>query len=271
MIIYEELYIKYINVLESNVHIYEAISKQELQQGYIGTGMKIAFDNHETIYTASVIGDLNADGQINQIEINWIIKHVVGLTGATLKAIDLVSADVSGDGKVDQIDISILIRYIVFGKLELGDLVKPASPIIEIVNGQKGENDWYTSNVVLKITKPETSQLPITNLYCKVIGTVEIEETEILDGNTITIEEEGIYELTAYSVDYAGNESKEETVEIYLDTTAPIAGTMNMYINNKEGEVYVNNEWTNQSVYAEPVDGNDNLSGHSTTVYKVTG
>lgn len=124
---------------------------------------------------------------------------------------------------------------------------------------------------MLKITKPETSQLPITNLYCKVIGTVEIEETEILDGNTITIEEEGIYELTAYSVDYAGNESKEETVEIYLDTTAPIAGTMNMYINNKEGEVYVNNEWTNQSVYAEPVDGNDNLSGHSTTVYKVTG
>lgn len=264
-----------INAESSQIHIFDNAEEKEITQGYIGTGMKIKIDGNSTTYTASVIGDLTGDGEIKQIEVSKTIKHVVGLEKHQLSGVNAMSADVDANGEVEQKDVSILIKYVVFGKLEIGEISKSTKPNLT-VTGEKinEESIWYTSDVQVKmevakqISGHETSyiQYELTNTI-----TNDKKEGKIKNGESLTIVEEGVYEITAHSVDKYNNKSETAKVVINLDTTDPVAGSMHLYKNNKEGEIYLNNTWTNQNIYAEMQDGSDTLSGHSNTIYKLMG
>lgn len=70
--------------------------------------------NSSEIYKISVIGDLDKDGIMNEIELNRLIKHVVGLKQHKITSLNAISADINGEGNIDQIDITLLVRWIVY-------------------------------------------------------------------------------------------------------------------------------------------------------------
>lgn len=66
------------NVSEEKVHVYaNSTSQTEVQDGIMKTNMCVKFDEVDTKYTISVIGDINGDGLANQIEVQKLIWHVV--------------------------------------------------------------------------------------------------------------------------------------------------------------------------------------------------
>ena len=150
---------KQFNLEKEKIHVYAKNGTTEMKNGVIGTGMKIRFDNIENEYTACVIGDINGDGEISQYEISKAIKHVVGLEAHQLSGINATAIDVDGDGEITQKDVSILIKYVVYGKLDIDGKKTPTAPIISVLSGEQGKNNWYTSSVELQINKPEKKQL----------------------------------------------------------------------------------------------------------------
>lgn len=66
------------NISEEKVHVYANNTSQiEIQDGILKTNMCVKFDEVDTKYTISVIGDINGDGLANQIEVQKLIWHVV--------------------------------------------------------------------------------------------------------------------------------------------------------------------------------------------------
>ena len=107
---------------------------QIVTTGIIKTGMVLHTSNAD--YPISVIGDIDGDGKITQIDLSLIIKYRVGLKGYELNKISKLSADISLDEKIDQVDITKIIKYLTYGELDLNrdnlrDLEKPQVTLIE--------------------------------------------------------------------------------------------------------------------------------------------
>ena len=91
--------------------------KQVVTTGIIKTGMVL--HTSDTDYPISVIGDINGDGKITQIDLSLLIRHIVGLKTYQLNGVKKISADISLDGKVDQRDLTKNIKSLVSGKLDI--------------------------------------------------------------------------------------------------------------------------------------------------------
>lgn len=85
-----------------------------------------------------------------------------------------------------------------------------------------------------------------------------IGDAEFVEGNTLTISDEGTHLVRFYSVDNAGNVEKEKSVEVKIDLQAPITADN------------VADEWTNGE-FAMDLDAKDNLSGVEKTFYSIDG
>ncbi len=85
----------------------------------------------------------------------------------------------------------------------------------------------------------------------------------------ITLEQTGVYDITVTTEDNLYNTSTS-TYQVKIDKVDPIAGTMDMRVDNAQGEEYPNGKWINRSVYINKVDGKDDHSGHLLTNYTVT-
>lgn len=62
----------------------------------------------------------------------------------------------------------------------------------------------------------------VKNTYT-IEGSAQIEETELDSTGTITISENGIYIITAYSYNEAGKKSEGNSITIKKDNTIPLA------------------------------------------------
>ena len=259
------------NVNNNTVHVYDETGKEEKESGYIGTGMQIKFTESETTYIASVIGDINGNGKIEQIEVSKAIKHVIGLAKHQITGIYAVAMDMSGDGRIDQKDVSILIKYVVTDRLEIGDPLRPAEPIIEVKNGTEGKNDWYTSNVTVEIKKPEESVIEFTNMIVEVTGSINNEPTQIPEGTTINIEEEGIYEIKSYTISASGVKSIEAKKTIKIDKTTPTSAELIAKYKDENGENYDFTTTSYQNIYLETTTGEDEVSKIEEVTIQATG
>ena len=87
-----------------------------------------------------------------------------------------------------------------------------------------------------------------------------------------TLTAAGKYTITITTKDIAGN-SSTRTQYVYIDKTKPTAGTLTMKLDSSTGSSYLNNTWTNHSVYISLNNGSDetNGSGHSSTTYSISG
>lgn len=253
------------------IHIYKDDTfAEEIQTGYIGTGMQIKCDGTGQSYAISVIGDIDGNGLANQIELSKIIKHIVNMEEYELKELYALSADITGDDKIDQRDVTALIRYIVFGEFNISDVKRPKAPSIEIITGTAGENEWYTSDVEVQITANETEGIVLGKTTYKVLGDTPIEETEITSGETVTLGE-GIHQIICYTYSEEGVKSLGNKKTIQIDKTAPELGKFIMRKSSSSGEDYESGSWAKENIYIKPLDGTDALSGYNGTTYEVTG
>ena len=239
------------NFEKEKVHVYAKNGTTEMKNGVIGTGMKIRFDNIENEYTACVIGDINSDGEISQYEISKAIKHVVGLEAHQLSGINATAIDVDGDGEITQKDVSILIKYVVYGKLDIDGKKTPTAPIISVLSGEQGKNNWYTSGVELQINKPEKSPVKIEYMVLEITGTENIQETQIDDDKKITIQQDGTYEVKAYSVSVIGTKSEIATLTVKINKTPPINAEIVATLGSEDGTEYIFGETAKQNIYVK--------------------
>ena len=103
--------------IETNgtIKVYKGTEEVTEETTKIGTGMKIKIElNEEEVeYTAVVKGDLNGDGESDDIDLLRMLRYQVGLdnnlTGMYLKA-----ADINNDEEAaDDIDLLKLVRVLV--------------------------------------------------------------------------------------------------------------------------------------------------------------
>ncbi|TJY41801.1 hypothetical protein E5161_11395 [Cohnella pontilimi] len=82
------------------------------------------------------------------------------------------------------------------------------------VTQAKAPSDWAISPVLVLNATDELSGAAKT--YYSINGAAYVE------GNTVTVTEEGIQKVSFYSVDAAGNKEQAQTVEVKSDRTAPV-------------------------------------------------
>lgn len=241
--------------------------EEEVTSGIVATGMALKNLTDNAIYEISTIGDFDGDGKIGQVELTNLIRHVVGLQDYQLTGIVEKSADFNNDNKLSIIDITILIRYIVYGELDIPENQAVASPEIEVVSGTEGTNDWYTSNVGIRIT-PKADESIIDRTTYKISGTKQVEETEIAANETITLEQ-GTYQISAYTYSKDGFKSLATRRTIKIDTTKPQTGKLNMWLDEENGAEYTSDTWTTHNVVISLENGIDKESGHLQTTYSL--
>ncbi len=229
---------------EREVKIYtDETMNEEVTEGIIKTGMTVV--DKEDTYIAVVDGDVSKDGKVDQIDISKMIREET-------EEIGKVEASAYG--------IERVARKIVYGEYELEKVKEVEKPEIKVVNGQQGENEWYTTDVELEINQKEEQG---KKTVYKIKGTEEKEETQIEEGQKITIDKDGIYKVIAYTYGEEGNKSRityeiikvnktgiEATINYSTteSTTDPVIATVTF---NKEGIKITNNEGKNTYEFTE--------------------
>lgn len=275
-IIYRVIPETQINTFKNNFSIPDLIEvyedsecTKEITSGIVGTGMYLKDLNTGTIYEISTIGDFDGDGKIGQIELTNLIRHVVGLKDYQLTGTVAKSGDLNNDNNLNIVDITILIRYIVYGELDIPENQKVEAPSIEVVSGDLGTNEWYTSNVQLRIIPNADSEVIERTTY-KISGSKQVNETEISSDEIITLEQ-GTYQISAYTYAKSGFKSLANRKTIKIDTTLPEIGKLNMWLDEENGAEYTQNTWTTHNVVLGVENGHDNESGHFETRYSIDG
>ena len=235
---------KFKKSFEREVKVYkDEAMDEEITDGIIKTGMTVA--DKEDTYIAVVDGDVSKDGKVDQIDISKMIRQ-----------------ETDEIGKVEALDYGAekIAKKIVYGEYELEKVKEVEKPEIKVVNGQQGENEWYTTDVELEINQKEEQG---KKTVYKIKGTEEKEETQIEEGQKITIDKDGIYKVIAYTYGEEGNKSRityeiikvnktgiEATINYSTteSTTDPVIATVTF---NKEGIKITNNEGKNTYEFTE--------------------
>ena len=223
---------------EREVKIYtDETMDEEVTEGIIKTGMTVV--DKEDTYIAVVDGDVSKDGKVDQIDVSKMIRQ---------------ETEEIGKVEASEYGIEKVARKIVYGEYELEKVKEVEKPEIKVVNGQQGENEWYTTDVELEINQKEEQG---KKTVYKIKGTEEKEETQIEEGQKITIDKDGIYKVIAYTYGEEGNKSRityeiikvnktgiEATINYSTteSTTDPVIATVTF---NKEGITITNNEGKN--------------------------
>ena len=229
---------------EREVKIYtDEMMNEEVTEGIIKTGMAVV--DKEDTYIAVVDGDVSKDGKVDQIDVSKMVRE---------------ETEEIGKVEASEYGIEKVARKIVYGEYELEKVKEVEKPEIKVVNGQQGENEWYTTDVELEINQKEEQG---KKTVYKIKGTEEKEETQIEEGQKVTIDKDGIYKVIAYTYGEEGNRSRityeiikvnktgiEATINYSTteSTTDPVIATVTF---NKEGIKITNNEGKNTYEFTE--------------------
>ena len=82
-----------------------------------------------------------------------------------------------------------------------------------------GNENWYKSDVKVQITPGTDTESPITKTSYVITGAQETDET---DGTDITITNEGISYITAYTYNEANLKTASEQFTVKKDTQGPV-------------------------------------------------
>ena len=113
-----------------------------------------------------------------------------------------------------------------------------------IISGDKGNNNWYTSNVTIGYTNGSDSLSGHDQTWTSASS---------INSNTSGTQ------VVLFTKDKAGNVSTKN-ITIKLDKSVPSVPNVTMKKNNASGATYTSNEWTNQNVYIS-LNANSSISG----------
>ena len=262
------------NISPDDIHIYQdSTMAEEVTSGYIKTKMCAVFDGTDQKFELSVIGDIDADGEITQIDLNRLIKHVVGLQEAQLEGLPKISADLSSDGNINQVDITIMIRYIMEHELFIPEIVRPDAPTIAVISGEVNPSGSYKGEVKVQITENLDSGVEIGKTIYKISGSITVEETEIESEGIITLTNKGEYKITAFSYSLEGARSSIVSKTIKITGLPPdLYDEEKAEQEGKEPNVTVSKsdeDWTNEDVIVKiELDEGVNPDGEYELQYK---
>jgi large repetitive protein len=110
-------------------------------------------------------------------------------------------------------------------------------------------DEWLKENFSVQLTATDDKS-GVDKTYYSING------TEFAEGTEFAVADEGIHEVSFYSIDKAGNKEEAKTVEVKIDKNAP------------ETASNVTDEWLNQAFTVE-LTATDDLSGVANTFYSV--
>lgn len=223
----------------------------------VKTGMTAKYEENGRMYEISVLGDINGDGILNQIELTRVIREYLKCEDWRIEEeVERLSADVNCDGKIDEKDVRSIVNYIVYGKLETKEVEPVVAPKVEVVSGKQTEEGNYIARATIKITQENEESKTEKTIY-EITGSETIEETEIINQEEmIELAGNGVYKITGYTYGKDGNKSKgtdlivviEELPEIEVSTKEWTNKKVEVTIKEKEGygiEYKINEgDWT---------------------------
>ena len=146
-------------------------------------------------------------------------------------------------------------------KLEAGTL---KLNLINASGNSYVSGQWTKSNVYVSLSQAQYG----TSNYESIAGSAQTVTTGTTADSLIT--KSGITTLRVKTVD-GPNTVYSQNYIVKVDNQNPTAGTLTMKLNSSTGSTYTSGNWTNQNVWIHKNDGSDNLSGHQSTTYNVSG
>ncbi len=113
------------------------------------------------------------------------------------------------------------------------------------------DNNWKTENVEVNLSAIDTLS-GVAKIYYSING------SDYKEGTTFTVEQEGINQVSFYSVDNSGNVEKVKEAEVKIDKTAPIT------------TIDVDSNWKTENVEVN-LSAIDTLSGVAKIYYSING
>lgn len=201
------------NNLDKKVAIYD--DSTVVESGKVVTGLKVKSENENEEQIAVVVGDMDKDGDSNQVELTTIIRNVIDSKKWNLNNEKAIAADINIDNEINIKDVKSSVKYIVYGEMEIPEVIEVKAPTVEIVDGAyDNELESYIDNVVVKITENEENA---QNTMYKIEGTNNQQSyTEIKSGEIVTLTKEGVYKISAYTYGELGNRSKISSVTLVI-------------------------------------------------------
>lgn len=237
---------------------------EKVTTGKVSTGMEVNVENPSKVdadgnrsYKISVFGDINGDSFSNHVDLTSIIRNVVNKQKWNLAGIKFISADITVDNNISREDVLTSVDYIVYGELEIPSFKPVEKPSIEIIFGEKDETEtYYTSEVKVKITENEVNglrtQYKISKDNEEITSYTEISrENKNENGKfetEITLKDEGIYKISAYTNGQLGNRSEIPYILVNIGKDKQEYGTLTIHhynynsVNSEEKEKIVDDE-----------------------------
>lgn len=215
------------NNLDKQVTIYN--DSKVIQTGKVVTGLKVKSENENEEQTTVVVGDMDKDGDSNQVELTTIIRNVIDSRKWNLTNEKAIAADINIDNEININDVKSSVKYIVYGEMKIPEVKDVKAPTLEIIGGTyDNELKSYTDNVVVKITENEENAQK--TMY-KIEGTNNQQSyTEIKSGETVTLTEEGTYKISAYTYGELGNRSKISSTTLVISKKEKYSLIVHHYI-----------------------------------------
>lgn len=192
-----------------DIFVYEKGTDNRVTDGLVKTGMRIS--DRDDSYEVSVLGDINEDGESNQVELTNIIRATVNSSKWNYSGVKKLSADMNVNGEINEEDKDVSVRYILYGELNIPGFNQVEEPKIEVVGGTFNEIiDAYEDTIQIKITEQDENA---SKTKYKIEGATTQEYTELTsdersNGKIISIPENGVYKISAYSYGELGNRSE---------------------------------------------------------------
>lgn len=194
------------------VKIYkDANLTMETTSGFVATNMYLTYE--DTVRRISVVGDVNGDGLLNQVDLTKIIRHISGKQDLKIvEDIELESADVTGDSNINNDDVQPIINYIVFGELLIGEY--PAPEIIDI------QTTPETNSVTVKVIATNMDEGTYQYSY-KEANESEFKELATIKQNAVIMS--GLKENTKYiiKIKVINKYGKTDEKEVEVTTKNP--------------------------------------------------
>jgi len=160
----------------TNVTIYKDQAKKEkITSGIVKTGMVVT--DGVTSYTISVIGDVNKDGLLNQVDIREMIQIIIGTKAQDASVVSKKAFDVNDDEATDQRDLTKMIQYVIYGKMGVKE--ENANP------NKEEDNKPQNPEPVIDQTAPTMSEVQFsttgwTNGTVTITGSARDEQSGIV-------------------------------------------------------------------------------------------
>ncbi|MGG2075995.1 fibronectin type III domain-containing protein [Lysinibacillus irui] len=104
----------------------------------------------------------------------------------------------------------------VAGNKEEVQTIQLKADVIAPTTTTTASTEWTNKDVVVKLQAQDAESGVAKTLY-------SIDGSAFKEGNTFTVQQEGIHKIQFYSVDLAGNMEKPNTIEVKIDKTVPVA------------------------------------------------